>query len=72
MSKPRRSVDDEEAEAIRHCSECGGDREHEVSVTVTQTDAHDYVREENEEYARQPHREYQCVYCGNVELESLR
>jgi transcription elongation factor Elf1 len=72
MSKPHRNVDEEEEEAIRHCSECGGDREHEVSVTVTESDAHDYVREENEEYARQPHRIYECIYCGHTERESLR
>lgn len=72
MSKPYQSVDADEAGFMRQCSECGGKREHEVTVTVVESDAHDCVREENEEYARRPHREYRCVYCGNRELESLR
>lgn len=52
---------------LRHCANCGGEREHRVSLTFATDIRRDNVKKENEKHARKPYRVYECVYCGNAQ-----
>ena len=67
MSVPERSGDsDVEESVVRVCPNCGTERPHEVALSLEQVAVKDRVQEENEEYARQPHRVLQCRACGET------
>lgn len=56
---------------IRTCANCGGEREHEVTVRVRQDATRDTVRPQNEVFARRPYRVLECIYCGTTRNERV-
>ncbi|WP_449404851.1 DUF7835 family putative zinc beta-ribbon protein [Halogeometricum pallidum] len=69
MSKTTSEWPERDGMVLRHCSNCGGEREHEISLTITPVVRRDNVKPENEKCARKPHRVYECAYCGHARPE---
>lgn len=44
-----------------HCTECGTETRHEVSIQI-RTES---VKEQNAEFSREPYRVSECQRCGN-------
>lgn len=56
---------------IRTCPDCGGEREHEVTVRFRTDATRDAVQPQNEVFARRPYRLLECLYCGASQSEQL-
>lgn len=57
--------------ALKHCSNCGGEREHEISVTIINDARRANVKAENEDCAGKPYRVYECLYCERTISERV-
>ncbi|MDS0295535.1 hypothetical protein [Halogeometricum luteum] len=56
---------------IRTCSDCGGEREHEVTVRFRTDATREAIQPQNEVFARQPYRLLECLYCGASRSERV-
>ncbi|MDS0300525.1 hypothetical protein NDI76_17385 [Halogeometricum sp. S1BR25-6] len=56
---------------IRACPDCGGEREHEVTVRFRTEATREAVQPKNEMFARQPYRLLKCYYCGASRSEQV-
>jgi recombinational DNA repair protein RecR len=70
MSRGRRSAESEQT-AVKNCSTCEGEREHEVSIQIVENAKRENVLEENREYSRKPHVVYRCLYCDETIEERI-